>query len=127
MLFTGRLIGNAEVKTLKDNRQLVAFTVAINDSYKRKGNDVPVKTTLFVNCSYWQSTAVASHLTKGAIVELQGRISINAYNAGDEAKASLQAYVNTIKIHHTKSVNEAVKVSTQEQSALPKAEDDLPF
>lgn len=127
MQFTGRIINNAEVKTLKDNRQLVAFTVAINDSYKRKGNDVPVKTTLFVNCSYWVSTSVAAHLTKGAIVELQARISINAYNAGDEVKASLQAHVNTIKIHYAKSTNEAVKVVQQEQPALPKAEDDLPF
>lgn len=97
MQFTGRLIGNAEVKTLKDDRKLVAFTVAINDSYKTKGNDVPVKTTLFVNCSYWLSTSVASYLTKGAIVELQGRVSINAYTVGDEAKLVCKLTLTTSK------------------------------
>ena len=33
MELTGRLVGDAEVKRTTDNRQLVAFTVAVNDYY----------------------------------------------------------------------------------------------
>lgn len=73
MQFTGRLTNNAVVKTTKDERQVVSFSVAINDQYKRKGNDMPIKTVLYINCSYWVNTSIALHLTKGSIVELQGR------------------------------------------------------
>lgn len=127
MQFTGRIIGNAEVKTLKDDRKLVSFTVAINDSYKRKGNDVAIKTALFINCAYWLNTTIATHLTKGAIVEVEGRLRVTAYTTGDEAKASLNFHINNIKIHHSKLVNEEVKAAQQEQPTVPKENDDLPF
>lgn len=123
MLFTGRLTSNAVIKTVKDDRQVVSFSIAINDQYKRKGNDVPIKTSLFINCSYWVNTYVVKILTKGAIVELEGRLSINAYTIGDEAKATLQAHINSIKLH-SKGSGVVEKVAPAE---ITKPVEDLPF
>jgi single-strand DNA-binding protein len=123
MLFTGRVTSNAVIKTVKDDRQVVSFTITINDSYKRKGNDIPIKTALFINCSYWVNTSVVTILTKGAIVELEGRLSINAYTTGDEAKATLQAHINTIKLHSKGTgVVEEVKPADIKEPV-----EDLPF
>jgi single-strand DNA-binding protein len=122
MLFTGRVTSNAVVKTVKDDRQVVSFSIAINDQFKRKGNDVPIKTALFINCSYWVNTAVVTILTKGAIVELEGRLSLNAYVIGDEAKATLQAHINTIRLHS--KGNGGVEI---EPAAITKPVEDLPF
>ncbi|WP_262892785.1 hypothetical protein [Mucilaginibacter pankratovii] len=36
MLFTGRLTGNAEVKTVSENKSLINFIVAINQNGKTK-------------------------------------------------------------------------------------------
>ena len=123
MLFTGRVTSNAVIKTVKDDKQVVSFSIAINDSYKRKGNDVPIKTSLFINCSYWVNTSVVTILTKGAIVELEGRLSINAYTIGDEAKATLQAHINTIKLH-AKGTGVAEEVAPAD---ITKPVEDLPF
>lgn len=100
MEIVGRLTADATVNTLKDERKVVNFSVAVNDSYKPKGNEQPVKMATYFNCSYWINSAIAEHLTKGSLVELYGRISVNAWtNTEGEAKASLNFHVNSIKLH----------------------------
>lgn len=100
MEIVGRLTADATVHTLKDERKVVNFSVAVNDSYKPKGNEQPVKVATYFNCSYWINPAIAEHLTKGSLVELYGRISVNAWtNAEGEAKASLNFHANSIKLH----------------------------
>src|SRR5678809_653647 len=98
MELVGRLTANAKVSTVKDDRKVVNFSIAINDSYKPKGSEMVTKITTFVNCSYWINPAIAEHLTKSTLVELSGRIGVNAWtNAEGEAKASLTFHVNSIK------------------------------
>lgn len=129
MEIVGRVINNAVVKQLKDDRKVVNFSVAINDYFKPKGSEKGTQTTLFVNCSYWLNTTIAERLTKGAVVEMNGRLFLNAYNSIDgEAKASLNAHINTIKVHHSsgKGSVESV-VSNAAPAALTEPLDDLPF
>ena len=87
---------------------------------------MPTKITTYVNCSYWISAGIAAHLTKGSLVELYGRISVNTWtNAEGETKGSLNFHVNNVKIHgKSKSQSEA----TQARENDPEnAKDDLPF
>jgi single-strand DNA-binding protein len=98
--FVGRLTSNAQINTLKDERQVVHFSIAINSTYRTKNNDQPQTTTAFINCAYWLSTKVAESLTKGSVVEVSGRLFVSAYLSGEEPKASLNCHVAHIKIHH---------------------------
>ena len=129
MEIVGRVINNAVVKQLKDDRKVVNFSVAINDYFKAKGSEKGTQTTLFINCSYWLNTTVAERLTKGAVVEMNGRLFLNAYNGMDgEAKASLNAHVNTIKVHHSSGKGSVESVPTNATpKALTEPVDDLPF
>src|SRR4030095_13444005 len=100
MELVGRLTADAKVSILKGEQKVVNFSIAINDSYKPKGSEMVTKITTFVNCSYWINPTIAEHLTKGALVELSGRIGVNAWtNAEGEARASPTFHVNTIKLH----------------------------
>ena len=100
MEMTARLTGDAKISTLKNDRQVVNFSVAINDSYKAKGNSEVTKIVTYVQCDYWVNPAITRYLTKGTLVELQGRVGVNAYTGKDgEAKATLTFHVNTIKLH----------------------------
>lgn len=130
MEITARLTGNAEVKTLKDDRKVVNFNVAINDSYKPKGSSEITKLVTYVQCAYWVNSNIAQYLTKGTLVELQGRIGVNAYNnMQGEAKAALTFHVNSIKLHgkpkYESSSTETVAPVTTGATAEPS--DDLPF
>lgn len=126
MELVGRLTADAKVSTLKNDRRVVNFSIAINDSYKPKGSEMVTKITTFVNCSYWINPAVAKHLTKSTLVELSGRIGVNAWtNAEGEAKASITFHVDGIKLHGKSNV--ASKVSLPAVSEIKEPIEDLPF
>lgn len=121
MVLIGRITKDATVKKLKDERQVVNFSIAINDYYKPKGAVEGVTITTYYNCSYWISTKLAPRLTKGSLVEITGRIYVNTYTGLDgEAKASLNCHVNSITVHqHIKAAGLA---ALKEEIAT-----DLPF
>lgn len=126
MEITGRVTADAKVSTVRDGRQVVNFSVAVNDSYKAKGSEVATKLTTFFNCSYWINPGVGEHLTKGTLVELYGRISVNAWtNAEGEAKASLNFHVNNIKLHGKS--NAATKENIPAAAEITEPLEDLPF
>ncbi len=62
----GRVTKNAEINIVKNDKQVVNFLVAINDSYKTKQGEIKEQTTYY-NCSYWLSPNVVKILTKGAL------------------------------------------------------------
>ena len=131
MEIIARLTKDAEVKTLKDERQVVNFSVAINDSYKPKGTSEVTKLTTYVDCAYWGNPGIAKFLTKGTLVELNGRISVNAYlNMQGEAKGSLRFHANNIKLHgggKSNANNREQETVTVVTGQLTEPLEDLPF
>jgi single-strand DNA-binding protein len=119
-MFTARVTADAKVSTLKDKRQVVNFSVAINDYYKARNSEEGKKVVTYINCSYRISTNIAERLTKGAVVEIVGRMFTTAYVSGNDAKASLNCHVKLIKILH--SVKKAIAFA--EPATVS---DDLPF
>jgi len=87
MEIIGRLTAEAKVNTLKNEQKVVNFSVAVNDYYKAKGAEQPVKLTNYFNCAYWMNPSIAQHLTKGILVELYGRIGVTR---GQTLKAKLR-------------------------------------
>ncbi|NOT91969.1 single-stranded DNA-binding protein [Ferruginibacter sp.] len=124
MVLIGRLTKDAVVAQLKDDRKVVNFTLAINDYYKPKNSDKAVTITTFVQCAYWISPKITEWLKKGSLIEIMGRLTVNAYtDMQGEAKGTLNCHVDSIKIH------QQAKAETVKTEALKKeeAEIDLPF
>jgi single-strand DNA-binding protein len=127
MVLVGRITKDAVVNQLKDEREVVNFSIALNDYYKPKGATEPTKATTFVNCSYWISSKLAPGLKKGTLVELTGRISVEVYtDMNGNAKGSLKCHVNNIKIHSTAKEGE-VPPASKPQTLTAEQRDDLPF
>jgi single-strand DNA-binding protein len=121
----GRLTADAVVNTVKGGRKVVHFSIALNDSYKTSGSDEWKQFTTYVNCSYWINDAIAKNLTKGSLVEIYGRISVNAWiNIQGEAKGSLNFHVNNIKLHGRSN---AAKAELPAPADITEPVDDLPF
>ena len=130
---TGRLTADAVVKTIDGGRQVVNFSIADNESYKPKGKDEPVQVSTFFNCAYWFNTAVARVLRKGAVVQLNGRVSARAYqnNTGDMA-AALNFHTSRIEVlaYADRKESDSQPVTKAENTKKGKGEgtdDDLPF
>ena len=62
MVLIGRLTKDAVVAQLKDVRNDVNFTVAVNDYYKPKHSDKGGTVTTYGTYTYWIITSVASLL-----------------------------------------------------------------
>lgn len=131
MEMTGRLTKNAAVKQTKTGKELVSFSIAMNDSYRAKGSSEVTKMVTYVDCAYWRSTSVAPLLTKGTIVTILGRIGVNAWNnAEGEARGQITCNVNEIKLQGGGAKPAAVVIGNDTQTATTAAaayNDDLPF
>lgn len=124
MVLIGRLVKDAVVTKLKDERKVVNFTLAMNDSYKPKNSDKVVSVATYINCSYWISPKIVAWLTKGSLVEVSGRLSVSAYNdMQGEAKGTLNCHVDVIKIH-SKGKNTSGQLAPDQKVEI---EDNLPF
>ena len=126
----GRITQNAKINTLKNDKKVVNFSIAINDSYKTKDGERRELTTYY-NCSYWISPNVAKILTKGSLVELSGRISSSEWIGKDgEVKSGLNFHTSQIKLHGGSKRTESVQATAQtgnNSTAGKGTEDDLPF
>ena len=131
MEIIGRLTADSTVKTIGEGRQVVNFSIAMNDSYKPKDGE-KVEMTTYVDCSFWRDAKRAQWLKKGAMVLLAGRIGTNAYmDKEGNAVARLTFHVNEINIL-VFAKKEGQPITAKEElnfipdvSELPK--DDRPF
>lgn len=127
----GRITRNAEIRQTLNNKQVVNFSVAINESYTTKQGE-RIEQATFYNCSYWINTKIAKFLTKGTLVELLGRISSNAWiDKNGEPKSGLNFHTSKIKLHGGGKKNDSPienTVSTFKNEVFTEeTEDDLPF
>ena len=132
MEITGRLTADATVHKVSENKEVVNFSIAINDSYKPKGSTEVKEIVTYIDCSYWLNSKTAQWLKKGALVQLFGRIGLNVYNSSDgRALGSLTFHTNNLKIIvfakraeqlETKGIARQIKQGIQTEPT-----DDLPF
>jgi single-strand DNA-binding protein len=129
MEITGRITKNANVSKVNGNKEVVNFSIAVNDSYKPKDSTEIKKIVTYIECSYWLSAKSAQWLKKGALVELFGRIGQNVYIGNDgEAKGSITFHTSHIKIiAFAKDISDRPKENTPAQTKSKKETDDLPF
>lgn len=129
MEITGRLTRDAVVaKTAKD-RQVVNFSIAVNETYKTKDSNEVKKIVTFIDCSYWLSAGVAQWLKKGTMVELFGRIGMNAYLSSEgKAVGSLTFHTSNIKILIFASDTQPAQAQpVSSKKGKNEESDDLPF
>ena len=124
MEITGRLVKDAQVRKVKDNREVVNFTIVMNDRFTTKAGEAKEVAT-FVDCSYWMSSKVAKVLSKGNVVTVSGRIGAQAYkNSKGEAMATLTMHTNEIKVQ---AFFQPRQRTVDNLVAQAQAGDDLPF
>jgi single-strand DNA-binding protein len=129
MEITGRITKDASLVKISAEKQVVNFSIAINDSYKPKGSSQIKEVVTYINCDYWLSPNIAPYLKKGALVELFGRIGLNVYaNADGKPLGSLTFHINNLKILvFAKKMQENQNDPLTNNHTPKKDTDDLPF
>ena len=128
MEITGRVTADASVQKVNNDKQVVNFSIAINDNYKPKGSSEVKEVVTYINCSYWLNTATAQWLKKGTLVQLFGRIGMNVYNNSEgEAVGTLTFHTNNIKILVFPKKDETVTANSAVKEKKAKKTADVPF
>lgn len=130
MEITGRITKDATVHKVANDKQVVNFSIAINDSYKPKGSSEYKEIVTYIDCSYWLNAKSAQWLKKGALVQLFGRIGLSVYASSDgRALGTLTFHINNLKILvFAKKVQDAENTqSSTTQRKTMEDPDDLPF
>lgn len=65
MEIVGRITANSVVHKVGNDKQVVNFSIAINDKYKPKDSSEVKEVVTYINCSYWLNTKTAKWLKKG--------------------------------------------------------------
>lgn len=116
---------------MSNDKQVVNFSIAINDNYKPKGSTEVKEVVTYINCSYWLNAKAAEWLKKGALVQLSGRIGLNVYsNHESKPIGSLTFHTNNIKILAFAKKAEQTEngvMSSIAQGKKSETADDLPF
>ncbi len=125
MEFTGRITADAKFSTVKGNKELVTFSVALNDRYRDKATGETKEFVTFINIAWWKGTGIAKILKKGAIVTVVGRLSVNGYTDKEgRAKASITCHANEIKLIQSKKSDSSLGSQPAE---LTEPIENLPF
>lgn len=129
MEISGRITKDAITAKVSNDREVVNFSIAINDSYRPKGAEELKKIVTYIDCSYWMGSKMAQWLKKGTVVELFGRIGLNVYNnAEGKALGSLTFHTSNIKILvFPKTENTSSVPAVQKENVDQNTPDDLPF
>ena len=129
MEISGRIVKDAVTAKVSNDREVVNFSIAVNDSYRPKGSAELKKIVTYIDCSYWMSAKMAQWLKKGTMVELFGRIGLNVYtNAEGRALGSLTFHTSNIKILvFPKAENTAETPANAKKNTAKDEPDDLPF
>lgn len=115
----GRLTKDAEVKAIEEGKEVVNFTIAVNDWYKPKGATEGTELVEFIQCSFWLNTAIAQSLKKGVVVEVGGRLFATAYMKGNEPKGQINMLAQHIKVHVFAKKEEGVATNDAVAPTLP--------
>lgn len=106
MTITGRIVQNAEISALNNEKTVTNFTVVTNEYYKTKDTGEIKQISTFYECAYWKKSNIAEKLTKGTLVEITGKIGVRAFlNKNNEPVGILTIKVNKIQVHYNPTSN----------------------
>ncbi len=124
----GRIAADAQIKVVSEGREVVTFPIGQNERFRVKGSEEVKQVVTYFNCSYWVKTAIARHLQKGVLVEVSGRVGVNAWkDPKGEARASLTLHVQHIQLHGKAVKSESIPASNDQPADSAQEVDDLPF
>lgn len=125
MEFTGRITADAKISTVKGDKEVVNFSLALNERYRPKGSTETKELVTYINVAWWLGTGVTKILRKGAIVTITGRLFPTAFtNMQGEAVGAINCNASEIKLIQPAKTELS---STPTPATITEPVADLPF
>lgn len=130
--FIGRVGGKPEIKQMNNGKEVVSFSLAIDQSYKKDGEKV--SKTEWVKISVFSEglvNLVKNYIDKGSLIYLEGSIQTRKWvnkEGVDQytTEIILQGFNSTIQLLDSKKDGNSSNAS-QSDSVEEQGEDEIPF
>lgn len=101
---TGNLTRTPEVRKTASDKDVLSFSLAVNDRRKTKDGEW-VDYANFVDVTYFGANAksLGDILTKGAFVALEGKLRFSKWEKDGETRSKLEVIANNINLPPKKS------------------------
>lgn len=113
-IITGNLGEDAEIKSSKDNKRYIVFSIANTE------RDVTLWYKCFIQNEKLIESKLIDYLKKGTKVLVEGKLTANWF----EEKQRINYVMNVFQIELLSS---AVKTESKTENSVPAKDDDLPF
>lgn len=136
VVIMGRLVNTPELKATQNGTSVTAFTVAVERSYAKSGEQ---RQADFIDCVAWRQTAefITKYFQKGSMIALKGSIQTRNYedNNGNKRKA-VEIVVDDVSFCGSKSETAPATIIEGKKNVADVsaddfdeigADDDLPF
>ena len=137
----GRLTADPELRTTSTNLSVVSFTVAVDRSYQKQGQE---KQTDFINVVAWRQTAdfVSKYFRKGQMIAVQGSIQTRSYeDRNGNKRTAVEIVADNVSFCGSKAESGSAgnafsgapapasyqNTGSEDFSDIADVEDDLPF
>jgi len=104
VVITGNLTRAAELRMTKSNTAVLSLSVAVNDRRKNSQTGEWEDHPNFVDCVLFgpRAEAVASYLTKGTKVAIEGKLRWSQWERDGEKRSKLEVAVDEIEFMSSK-------------------------
>lgn len=133
VILMGRLTKSPELKTTNSGISVTSFTVAVNRSYSKDGNNQ----TDFINCVAWRNNAefITKYFGKGQMIAIKGSLQQRSYTDKDGNKrTAYDVVVDSADFCGSKAESgengapaSFSNVDTSEFEEISMGDEDLPF
>ena len=109
----GRITQDLEVKQTPSGVSVLSFTVAVQRSFARQGEE---RQTDFINCVAWRQQAefIGKYFRKGRMIAIEGNLRTRTYDDKNGSKHYVtEVYVDNVSFTGEKAENENQNSSVQ--------------
>lgn len=104
VILKGNLTRDPEVRPV-GNTNVVNFSLAVDNSYKKPNSTDWVKNTVYVDCEAWDSgaTAIGQQATKGSTMLVTGTLNQETWEKDGKKQSKLKIRVNSFEFIQKKA------------------------
>jgi len=130
----GNLGSDADLRVIENGRQVLTFSVAHTEKWK-KADGTQAEKTYWVKCNYWfgadNKVNIKQYLVKGTLVRIEGMPEVSSWIKDGESFATQEVTVHSLRLlggGASSTPNEPKNVPGVTAPPIPKEDnDDLPF
>ena len=136
LVVTGRVTRDAEMRYAQNGTAILAFGVAVNDSYLDKQTNEWKERANYVDCVVFgeHATRIQHRVTKGTSVTIHGHIRYSQWERDGQKRSKIECVVDHMVMHKTRQTGTATQAQQQPTYSAPPQvpapevyDEDIPF